>query len=523
MTLRTTESLFEQYGPAYKWLATMTVVMGTLASALSTTMVNVAIPDIMGTFGVGQDQGQWMSTAFIAANTATMLVNAWCVHAFGQRNTYVWAMGLFIVGSLIGGFGNHIDILTFARIMQGAAAGLLAPLAMFTMFRVFPDDQRGKAMGYYGIGVILAPAFGPVIGGILVDVFNWRATFFVAPLFCIFGVVCGMLFLPDREDKGPVRDFDWLGLGLLAAFLSATLIGLTNGQRFGWGSDYILSLLFIGAASAVAFVLWELYTDNALLELRVFKSIGFTAASGVSFLYGAGLLGSTYLIPLFVQTTLGYSPTLAGLLLMPAGLMMSFLFPLAGFASDKIAAHIPIIIGFVIFGGSCVVLFDVDVSTTFFLLAFYIAIGRVGLTLIMPSVSVGAVSSLPPSMLGQASGVVNFMRQLGGSFGVNLISVYLATRIGFHSDHLASTQLPDNSSTTSLLSTIRALYGQMGLPDTAAAAGSLHFLGKVIYAKATLFGFRDAFVVIGIVFFIGIIPALVMGYSRKRPVLPDQP
>jgi hypothetical protein len=195
---------------------------------------------------------------------------------------------------------------------------------------------------------------------------------------------------------------------------------------------------------------------------------------------------------------------------------MSILFPLAGFASDKVSAHIPIIIGFIIFGSSCVVLFDVDVSTTFFLLAFYIAIGRVGLTLIMPSVSVGAVSSLPPSMLGQASGVVNFMRQLGGSFGVNLISVYLATRIGFHADYLASTQSPDNSTTASLLSTIRTLYGQLGLPSTMQAAGSFQFLGKVIYAKATLFGFRDAFVVIGIVFFIGIIPALVMGYSGKK-------
>ena len=528
---RTIDDLFDQYGPSYRWLATAVVILGTLTTALSTTIVNVAIPDIMGAFGVGQDMGQWMSTAFLAANTATMLANAWCVQSFGPRSTYVGAMLLFIGASVLGGLGNDINVLILARALQGGAAGLIQPLAMLIMFRVFPPDQRGNAMGYFGIGVIMAPAFGPTLGGILVDEFNWRAVFFIAPLVGSLAIVPALAFLPDREEEGPIQRFDWIGFVLLSVFLLTVLTGFSNGQKLGWHSDTILGYFAIAGTSACAFLAWELYNPRPLLQLRVYAYPGFAAAAGVAFIFGAGLFGSTYLIPLFVQLQLGYTPTLSGVLLMPAGLVMGALFLPAGRLSDRFSPHWAIMLGFTIFALATLALFDIDVDTNFWTLAMLILLGRVGLTLIMPSVSVGAMNALPNSLMNQGSGAINFTRQLGGAFGVNLLAVYLGQRTAFHADKLAATQVPDNATTQQILATMHQLFARAGLGEVAQAASARQFLSQVIAAKASLFSFRDAFIVVGLVFLLGLVPAAVLGYvvsgrrNRKelRPAPPSQP
>ncbi|MGA0023720.1 MAG: MFS transporter, partial [Burkholderiales bacterium] len=173
----TTEELFARYGPAYRWYATATVMLGTISAVLTTTSVNVAIPDIMGAFGIGQDRAQWLSTGTLAAMTVGMLLNAWLMNNFGQRNTFIGALAVFIVALLLAGIAPNENVLILARIVQGAVAGLLQPLAMYTLFRVFPPDQRGAAMGFFGMSVILGPASGPTLGGILIDWFNWRFIF----------------------------------------------------------------------------------------------------------------------------------------------------------------------------------------------------------------------------------------------------------------------------------------------------------------------------------------------------------
>src|SRR3546814_135110 len=179
------DGLFARFGPAYRWLVTATVMMGTIATILTATIVNVALPDIMGAFGMGQDKAQLLSTGFLAAMTGTMLLNAWMVEAFGQRATFMLAVTVFIVASVIGGLAPAEGVLILARVLQGGAAGILQPLAMQVIFQVFPPEKRGSAMGIYGIGVVLAPALGPTLGGIMVDSFSWRYVFFMSVPFCL--------------------------------------------------------------------------------------------------------------------------------------------------------------------------------------------------------------------------------------------------------------------------------------------------------------------------------------------------
>lgn len=512
----TTEELFERHGPAYRWLATVTVMLGTISAVLTTTSVNVAIPDIMGAFGIGQDRAQWLSTGTLAAMTVGMLLNAWLMHSFGQRNTFIGALAVFIGALLLAGVAPNENVLIFSRVVQGAVAGLLQPLAMYTLFRVFPPEQRGAAMGFFGMSVILGPAIGPTLGGALIDLFNWRFIFFVPMGVSALAILMGSAFLPGREQEGGHMRFDGLGFVLLSVAIATVLTALSNGQREGWYSDYVLVLFAVAIASGGTFILWSLRADQPLVDLRVFANPQFTAAAAVAIIYGAGIFGSTYLVPLFVQTVQHATPLAAGLLLMPAGLVMGVLMPIGGYMSDRMSPTILIMTGLMFFAASAFWLAGVDANMPFWTIAFCVVLSRIGLALIKPALNVTALRALNPELLSQGAGMINFARQIGGAFGVNLLSIMLDRRTFFHSDTLTSMQTAANSATLELLRTMEALLARAGVPEDLQGAGALNFLGKVVYAQAYTMGFRDSFLVVGIVYVLGVIPAWIMARARAR-------
>ena len=514
MTSESTEALFARYGPAYRWLATVTVMLGTISAVLTTTSVNVAIPDIMGAFGIGQDRAQWLSTGALAAMTVGMLLNAWMMTSFGQRRTFIGALCIFAASLILAGASPNESVLVFCRIVQGAVAGLLQPLSMYTLFRVFPPERRGSAMGFFGMSVILGPALGPTLGGIMIDHFNWRYIFYVAVPISAIAILMGSLFLPDREEEGARVRFDWFGFALLVAALASLLIGLSNGQREGWQSDYIIGLFATAVLATLGFILWELRAPQPLVNLRVLANPQFTGAATVACLFGAGLFGSTYLVPLFVQTVQHMTPLAAGLMLMPAGLIMGVLMPFAGYLSDRISARTLIIAGLLCFGISSYWLAWVDANMSFWTIAWCVVISRVGLSLIKPALNVSALRSLRPELLGQGAGMINFSRQLGGAFGVNLLSVILDRRTFFHTDVMTSLQTAGNTAAVELLRTMEGILARAGAPPELQSAGALDYLGRVVYAQAYTMGFRDSFLIVAVVFTLGLIPAWIMGRTK---------
>jgi EmrB/QacA subfamily drug resistance transporter len=512
----TTEALFVRYGPAYRWLATVTVMLGAVAAMLTTTTVNVAIPDIMGAFGIGQDRAQWLSTGMLAAMTVGMLLNAWLMATFGQRRTFIGALCVFGASLLVAGASPNDTVLIFTRLVQGAVAGLLQPFSMYTLFRVFPPHERGSAMGFFGLSVILGPALGPVLGGVMIEHFNWRYIFYVAVPVSAIAALMGSAFLPEREDTEDRARFDWPGFVLLVAALAGLLTGLSNGQREGWSSDYILGLFAVAFVGGAGFIAWELRAPRPLVNLRVLANPQFSGAAVVAALFGAGLFGSTYLVPLFVQTVQHLTPYAAGLMLAPAGLVMGLLMPAAGYLSDRYPARNLIIAGLLCFAVSSWWLASVDANMTVWTIGWCFVISRVGLSLIKPALNVAALRSLRPELLGQGAGMINFTRQLGGAFGVNSLSVVLDRRTFFHSDTLTSLQTAGNSATAELLRHVEALLAQTGASPDLQSAGALHYLGRVVYAQAYTLGFRDSFLVVAVIFALGLIPAWIMG--RARPV-----
>lgn len=407
-------------------------MVGGVATILSATIVNVAFPALLREFRIGHDSLQWIATGFLAATTTTMLATAWLVDRFGQRRTFLGTIVVFLAGSLLGAASWDAGSMIAARVLQGAAAGVMQPLSMIALFSVFPPEERGRAMGLFGFGVVLAPAIGPAIGGALMEMFGWRAIFLLSVPSCIAAWPLGARSLSSAPSGSPKRPLDWVGALLLTGALVALLDLPVAAHRAGWASLIALAHAVIALALAAAFVAWEKKATAPLLALALFSNRSFRAASIVAFAYGMGLFGSTYLVPVFVQEIAGYSPARAGNLLFLPGLVLAVTIILAGRLTDRAHARHIIIAGLVLFALSSLLLALADGATAFWLLALWLAIGRAGLGFIIPSLNVGAVQALPPERLGHAASAVNFARQLGGAIGVNLLAVLLEWRLALY-------------------------------------------------------------------------------------------
>jgi EmrB/QacA subfamily drug resistance transporter len=516
------EAYAARFGAAYKWIATVAVMLGTIVTTASSTMVNVALPDIMGAFGLGQDQVQWLSTGFLAAMTATMLLTDWAIGRFGYRLPYVAALAVCVAGSLLGAAAGSGGAIVLARVLQGMGSGLVQPLTMVVLSRVFPVEQRAKAMGIYGIGVVLAPALGPTLAGFLVDEYSWRGVFLALVPICILAMAAGMVFLPGRDTSKPSASFrfDTLGFAFLVIFLTCLLTALSNGQREEWTSDFILIQFGAALTSFAAFVIWELTSKTPLLHLRVFLNLRFSASCLVAFALGVGIYGSTYIVPLFLQLVQGYTPTRTGLLLMPAGFVLAIVFPLAGHLGDRLPPWLPIMFGLALFGLSNQLCGNVDVNTPFWTLAWWVVLGRIGLGFILPSLNAGALRALPPAQLAQGSGTLNFIRQFGGALGVNVLSVLIDQRAAFHGDALAQAMTPATSAAVTAIQRLGLVLTHWGNPfgsrlPTGAPPAAMSFLESELTPKALMLAYQDGFLFVAVIFFAALLPAWLMRGRRQ--------
>ncbi|MGB1949608.1 MAG: DHA2 family efflux MFS transporter permease subunit [Marinobacter sp.] len=431
MSDNTVEGLRARYGERWRWLAVFTVMLGTMATVLSATVVNVALHDIMLEFGIRQGQVHWLATGFIAAMTTTMLASSWLLDHFGVRKTLGVAMALFSAISIAGGFASSPEQLIVARIGQGAMAGLMQPMGMYLVFRVFPRERRGQAMGIYGMGVILAPALGPVLGGFLVDQLDWRYVMFAPAPVTLIGVLMAWRFLPLPVSRPAPYRFDLPGLILLGTTIGLALDALNRLQMVA-GQGALIALEASAAALALMlFVVRERKARHPLVNVGLLRKPAFLFANLGAMALGLALFGSTYLVPLFVQTALGFSATEAGLLMLPAGIVLGITFPLAGRLADRKSARSLVVFGITVFALSAVLFALSDLELAFGWLALWTVIGRVGIGFMLPALSTGALNPLKPEELGAGSSTINFTRQLGGAFGVNLVA--LTIEFGEHS------------------------------------------------------------------------------------------
>jgi EmrB/QacA subfamily drug resistance transporter len=510
----TLDDLFARYGKSYRLLVTVSGMVASFTMVFTGTIVNVAVPNVMGAYGVGQDKAQLLSTAFIATMTASQLLNTWFVKTFGQRYAFAIVLVIFLAGGLICGLSSVLDIIIFGRVMQGFASGIIQPLVMVTLLQVFPANRRGTAMGLYGMVLVLALGIGPVIGGITVDALGWRAIFFVPLPLVLIAFIMGVIFMPSYRDPEDRAAFDWTSYILLCLALYCLFSAFSNGQREGWDSDAIVLRFVVMVLAGAGFVRLQLREGLRLLDFTLFSNSRFASAVVVAFVFGMGNFAMTYAIPVFGQIVQGYTATVAGFLLLPASLVLVFVFPAVGRLSDHVPPQFPIMGGLVLFAAGVALMATADINTVFWSIAAFAIIARVGMGFINPPLMASALSALPAERLNQGSGTINFFRQLGGACGINLLVVFLEMRTQFHSDNLAATQTAANAATRELLGQVRTILGTEGIPSALQQPMALRHLGQMIEAQANTFGFQDGFILIAIVFVCALVPAWVLGRSK---------
>lgn len=431
----TIEQLRERHGKRYKWLVLLTVMIGTMASIMSSTIVNVAVPDLSHHFALGQERAQWVSAGFMQAMTLSMLTTPWLLLRFGLRRTYTGAILLLLAGGIVGGFSVNYPMLLSMRVAEGLAAGILQPIPSIVVFRAFDTRERGTAMGIFGFGVVLAPAIGPSVGGFLVEQFGWRSIFFVVVPFCLVVLAMVRRLLPVNSTlTGEAKPLDWKGLVLATLCITCLLNGLVQLHH---SLLHAAGLLAVGAASLAGFVLYQLRVEHGLLSMGLFRYRQFTMGALVAFIYGAGLFGSTYLLPIYMQMALRYAPSEAGLVLLPAGIVLAVTIIFAGRLSDRIAPNLLVSAGLFLLTLSFALMALGSVATGYFTLVALAILGRVGLGFVLPSLSLGSMRGVDAALTAQGVSAINFLRQLGGAIGVSLVGILLEWRLSLGSAGLA--------------------------------------------------------------------------------------
>nr|WP_256387524.1 MFS transporter [Polaromonas sp. A23] len=439
----TLEEMQARYGARYRWLLLLSVMIGTMASIMSSTIVNVAIPDMSQHFTLGQERAQWVTSGFMVAMTVSMLTTPWLLARYGYRRTYVGTMLLLLAGGVVGGFSGSFALVLGARVAEGLAAGVVQPIPAIIIMRAFAPHEQGRASGIFGMGVVLAPAIGPSIGGVLVDLFGWRSIFFMVVPFCLASLWMAYRYVPVTSPGGvaPNRQgatLDWRGLLLGGA---GTLCLLNGMVALHGGSALEAALLLAGAALALlVFVLWQRRMAatgrEPLMNLALFGYRPFAMGSIVAFIYGTALFGSTYLLPVYMQLGLGLSASYVGSILLPAGFVLAITIAMVGRLADRHPTYLLVSIGLGLLALSFALMLTVTLTSAIWLLVLWAILGRIGLGFILPSLNLGSLRALDSSLISQGSSAINFVRMLGGAIGVSLCGIVLEWRLAAHGDSL---------------------------------------------------------------------------------------
>lgn len=421
------DALSERYGQNYKWIVLFILSLGTMAGVLCTSSFNVAVPALARYFGLGQDHVQWAMTGFLAAMTVSMLPTSWLLDRLGFRTVFLLALALLLLASIAGFFAPTFPLVVAARILQGAAAGVLQPMGTLALMRLFPPEIQGRASGFLIFGIALTPAVAPSLGGILLDRFGWESIFLLGTPFAIVAGLAAIRLLPAprRIDSKP---FDWLGLGWLTLSAIALIECVSSLQHSGLASPWTLGQCLLAIGGAGLYYRHAKRREEPIIHLQLFAQRTFSMGSIVAFAYGFGLYGSTYLIPVFLQNALAFSASAAGMALLPSGITLVVMLPLAGRLADHYPPKWITLFGLVIFGASFLIFAALGGAIAYLAIIAATVIGRIGLGLILPALNLATLRHMEPHQLGQSSVVVSYARQLGGVMGVAIMAVFVEWR-----------------------------------------------------------------------------------------------
>ena len=513
------ESLHHEHA-SYKWWVLANIMIGTFMAVLDATIVNVGLPKLMAAFGVSVDKVEWVLTAYLLVFAVMLPTSGWVADHFGYKRTYFFSLMLFTLGSFLCGLSWDENALIVFRIIQGAGAGFMMPVGMAIVTREFPPHQRGIALGFWSIAAAASVSLGPLVGGYLIDNFDWQAIFDVNVPVGIVGMVATLIIQREYRTEH-VRSFDLVGFLSLTAFLTSLLLALADANAAwnigGWTSPFILTCFAISGIGLVVFLITEFSVRHPLIELKLFKSFNFAVSNGILFIFGLGMFGSTFLLPLYLQNSLGYTALQAGSVFLPVGIIQGMLAPVAGILSDRVSPKIPAVIGIILLGLSLYLNSFLSLFSEHAQIMMPLYIRGIGMGLVFAPLSAIALSEIPRHKMAQASGLFNVIRQIGGSFGVAILGTLLTQRTIFHMTMYGQTVNPYSPAfqhTSSILQ--RFVQHTVGGTVTAAALRVRSILGSHIAAQAFVDAINDDFLIAAAITIIGVVPIFFLKARTRK-------
>lgn len=490
-----------RYNP---WLIAMVVTMATFMEVLDATIANVALPHIAGNLSASHEESTWVLTSYLVSNAIILPVSGWLSSLMGRKRFYMSCVALFTVSSVLCGAAPSLGWLIFFRVLQGIGGGGLMPSEQAILVDTFPPQKRGMAFAVAGIAMIMAPIIGPTLGGYITDNFSWRWAFYInlpVGLLSLF-LVHQMVDDPPHARKAGFREgfsIDYMGLGMIALGLGCLQVVLDKGQMEDWFASPFILWFSIISASALAFAIyWELKHRYPVVDLRLLKDPNFASANVMIFLIGFTLFGSTMLIPMLLQTLMGYTAMKAGLVISPGGVVVLLMLPMVGKLTQKVQPKWLIIIGFLVLGASLLHMTGFNLSMSYPHVAIARCFQAGGMAFLFIPINNMAYARLAKEKNNNASALLNLSRNLGGSVGIAVVTTVLSTRAQYHQSVLVSHLTPYDESYSLWLSKVTGLLTMKGVPAGAAESGSLALLAKELGRQAAMLAYIDCFLVVGV-------------------------
>jgi len=502
------------------WIVAIAVMFATFMEVLDTTVVNVSLPHIAGNLSATIDESTWVLTSYLVANAIILPMTGWLARNFGRKHLLMASVGGFTLSSLLCGLAPNLGLLVFFRLVQGATGGAMQPLSQAILLEAFPPEQRGKAMGFWGLGIVVAPILGPVLGGWLTDTYSWRWVFYINLPVGIASLIMTQLFIFDpaylRQEASKI---DYWGIGLLALWIGSLQIALDLGQEHDWMSSlFISALIYIAIGGVIAFVVREWMAREPIVDLHVFKNRTYSAGVFLMTTLGFVLYGSTVLLPIMLQTLLGYPSMEAGIAMAPRGIGSLIGMPMVGMLVGKIDARK--MVGFGLFTGALTLFWlgELNLNAGYWDIFWPQFFQGLGLSAVFVPLTTISMDPIPRERMGNATSLFNLMRNLGGSIGIALTGTMLARQQQAYVNVLGANVDAYSPQTQRAFEAARAGFLAAGSDMTTATQRAYGALFGTVQQQAAMVSFVLLFRILGVMFLLLLPLILIMRRPRGGPV-----
>ena len=497
------------------WLIAVAVMFATFMEVLDTTVVNVSLPHIAGSLSVTIDEATWALTSYLVANAIILPMTGWLASVFGRKNLLMISVVGFTAASFLCGLAPTLSMLIVFRVMQGATGGALQPLSQAVLLEAFAPQDRGKAMGFWALGIVVAPILGPVLGGWLTDNYSWRWVFYINIPVGIASIVMTKLYIFDPPYlRSENRNVDYWGIGMLVVGIGALQIVLDKGQQEDWfESNLIVMLAIISAVTLIALVWHELTTDDPIVDLRVLKERSYAVGVFLMTVVGFVLYGSMVLLPIMLQTLLGYPPLQAGIAMAPRGIGSFFMMPLTGLMTGKFDPRKLLTAGLIVGGTTLIWLSWLNLQAGYWDIFWPQLIQGVGMSLLFVPLTTISMDRIPREKMGYATSLFNLMRNIGGSVGIASTGTMLARHSQSTTSVLGSNVTAYNPAAQSMLAQMQGAFMAAGADAVTASQRAYAAMFGMVQREATMVSFVVIFQLMGWIF-IGLVPLILL---MKRP------